>query len=147
MTILLVSNLIVGFGLGVFQLLVLAECGAIHRRLGKISHPSKAKESDLGILIGMKSILPPLTKALFVSLSCSSCTRILRGLADDTDIQIYVADQNDPKQVANLQSLYPEFRFDALPGEDVYRYLKVNVLPIFLETDADSIIVSAQKVQ
>ena len=119
-----------------FQLALLSEIGLIYKRLGKDLNEVVSRQTKLEGLVGRKTTLVAGTRAIFASLSCSSCYAVLRSVSlkkEAKDLSVFLVDQftNDDAAIAN--SFFPDLRLKFLPGREFVKELNITDIPFYAE--------------
>jgi hypothetical protein len=127
-------------GIAAFQLALLAECGVIHRRIRTLRGQRPVDDEsgqNAAQWVGKASPLESRTNALFVSFSCSDCGALLRALDESltTHLTVFVVDRDQQTDVNELLRRFG-YSFGAVPGKALFDSLKVNWVPLLVQTDA-----------
>lgn len=124
--------------IALFQFAILSQCGVVHRRLGlRFGDRNPVATGTVPDLVGKEAGLPPQATILFASLSCTQCSAVLRAVVDTIAVRlrIYLVDKPTSSAVEESMRRYPEFRFAAEPGEELFNRIGAKSIPFYVKTD------------
>lgn len=125
-------------GIALFQIMILTQCGIVHRRLGLRLGDRQNALTKPEEIVGKKVGLPAGASVLFASVSCSQCAAVLRVIKGNiaSKVAVYLVDKTTSAEVEESLSRYPEFSFAAQPGEALFNELQADGIPLFVRTDS-----------